>query len=254
MIVITLQSGSSGNSIYVESGDTRLLFDAGISGVQAQKRLAMHGRDIRDVDALVISHDHADHVSSAGVFSRKYGIPVHISAPTYEAAMDNTGLGNITSLTHFSPGHTLDFREIKVETLPTAHDAIDGAAFVVKDTRGRLGILTDLGHAFEGLGRVIESLDAVLIESNYDPVMLERGPYPAFVKNRIRGDGGHLSNGEAAELLREHGKKLQWACLAHLSENNNNPATAITRHHRILGERFPIYTASHRACSEVFTL
>lgn len=254
MIAIPLQSGSSGNSIYVEAGGVRLLFDAGISGVQAEKRLRMHGRDIRSVDALIVSHDHSDHISNCGVFHRKFQIPVHVGERTFEAAAGSMRLGEIGELIHYRPGETLDFGGVRVETLPTAHDGVEGSAFVVVADQQRLGILTDLGHAFEGLGHTISSLDAVLIESNYDPRMLDEGPYPEFVKARIRGDRGHLSNHEAARLLRDHGINLRWACLAHMSENNNHPGVAMRCHMEAVEGRFPLYTASRRECSGVFTL
>jgi len=254
MLAIALQSGSAGNSIYVESSGIRLLFDAGISGKQAEARLAMHGRDIRSVDALIISHDHSDHISRAGVMSRKYGIPVYLTRRTYEAACDAQRLGPISDMKHFSPGDVLEFRGIRVETIPTAHDGVEGSCFVAEGSGRRLGILTDLGHAFDGLGKTIASLDGVFLESNYDPRMLDTGPYPEFIKTRIRGERGHLSNQESAELLRDHGQRLQWACLSHLSENNNHPSIAMKCHRETLDGRFPLYTASRRECSGVFTL
>ena len=252
MIAISLQSGSSGNCIYVEAGGVRLLFDAGISGVQAEKRLMMHGRDIRRVDALIISHDHTDHISCAGVFHRKFGIPVHMSKPTFNAT--SSSLGPMGKITHFTSGEALDFGAVAVRTLPTAHDAVDGSAFVVEAESQRLGILTDLGHAFEGLADEIDALDAVFLESNYDPRMLETAPYPEFVKARIKGASGHLSNQEAAGLLRDNGGNLRWACLAHLSENSNQPGVAMRCHHNALGDRFPVHALSRRECSEVFTI
>lgn len=118
MIAISLQSGSNGNCIYVEDGGIKLLFDAGISGVQAERRLAAHGRDIRDVHALIISHDHSDHVRSAGIFNRKYNIPVWITPPTYRAAERSSSLGAISHLHHFAAGDTLAFDHLRVETPP----------------------------------------------------------------------------------------------------------------------------------------
>lgn len=254
MIAIPLQSGSSGNSIYVESGGVRLIFDAGISGIQAERRLAMHGRDIRSVDALIISHDHTDHISHAGVYHRKYGLPVHVTRRTYNTVAGSGKLGRIDEVIHFSPGDTLEFGPLRVETIRTAHDAVDGSSFVIEVGMRRLGILTDLGHAFNGLPEVMASLDAVFIESNYDPLMLKRGDYPEFLKHRIMSDKGHLSNEESALLLRDHGHNLQWACLAHLSESNNNPDLAIRCHMDVLDNRFPLHTASRRECSDLFTL
>ena len=230
MIVIALQSGSNGNCIYVESGPTRLLFDAGISGVQAERRLAATGRDIRGIDALIISHDHADHLRCAGIYQRKFGVPLYITPDTL-AATGRCRLGELADVHHFAPGETLRFGEVSVETIPTPHDGVDGSAFVVEADGRRLGILTDLGHVFEELAGIMASLDAVLIESNYDPAMLKKGPYPAFLKERIRGTGGHLSNDEAAGLLRDCApSRLQWACLSHLSGENNSPALALQAH------------------------
>ena len=254
MIAIPLQSGSSGNSIYVEEGGVKLLIDAVISGKQAEKRLAEHGRDIRDVDALLITHDHADHAKCAGIYHRKFGMPVYISKPTLQASRRSHGLGEIAGLMHFSPGDTLEFGALKVESVPTPHDGVDGAAFVLCSQQHRLGILTDLGHVFDGLAGVIESLDAVFLESNYDPHMLKVGPYPPFVKERIAGQGGHISNEESAGLIKTYGKRLKWACLSHLSENNNDPARAMRCHQEAIGRRTPLFAASRSSCSGIFTV
>jgi phosphoribosyl 1,2-cyclic phosphodiesterase len=254
MIAISLQSGSNGNCIYVEADGVRLLFDAGISGIQAEKRLAAHGRDIRKVDALIISHDHADHIRCAGVFQRKYGLPVYVTPKTLDAAVSISSLGCLTNVLHFRSGGTLRFGDVSVETIPTPHDGTDGAAFVVNAAGKRLGILTDLGHVFDGLGRVVASLDAVFIESNYDPEMLTNGPYPLFLKRRIKGPGGHISNREAAELLRMAGVGLKWACLAHLSEQNNSPDVALRTHREVLSAAFPLHIASRYAASGIFTV
>jgi phosphoribosyl 1,2-cyclic phosphodiesterase len=249
MKVIALQSGSTGNCIYVEAADARLLFDAGISGRQAQLRLADYGRDIREVDALVISHDHRDHVCGMRVFQNKFGMPVHVTEKTLAAC----GGPPLKDVRHYEAGGRLRFGSVTVETIPTPHDCADGVAFVVDDGRCRLGILTDLGHPFDGLDDVLRSLDAVLLESNYDPLLLARGAYPPMLQQRIRGPRGHLSNHEAAELLgRAAGPRLQWACLAHLSERNNAPALAVETHQAILGERLPLHVASGRRASQVF--
>lgn len=176
MRIISLQSGSNGNCIYVEGDGVRLLLDAGISGVQAQERLAAHGRDIRDVDAVVISHDHSDHVRALGVFQRKFGLPVHVTAPTLRVAAQRQRLGRLGTICHFSAAGVLRFGNLAVHTIRTPHDGVDGVAFVVDDGRRRFGLLTDLGHPFDGLEKLVRSLDAVLLESNYDPAMLLRHP------------------------------------------------------------------------------
>jgi phosphoribosyl 1,2-cyclic phosphodiesterase len=255
MRIISLQSGSNGNSIYVEAGDARLLFDAGISGLQAQQRLAVHDRDIRDVDAVVISHDHSDHCRSLGIYQRKFGLPVHVTASTLAAAGGRYRLGKLGAIRHFVAGETMRFGDVLIETVPTPHDGADGVAFVVDDGRHRLGIFTDLGHVFDGLADVIGSLDGVLLESNYDPQLLAGGPYPQFLKERIAGLGGHLSNVECARLLGEAANgRLQWACLGHLSEQNNEPELALRTHRRILGDRLPLYVASRYFATEAIDI
>ncbi len=254
MKVIALQSGSNGNCIYVEAAGKRLLFDAGISGKRAEARLASRGGDIRTVDALLVSHDHTDHVSCAGVFHRKFDLPVYMTPPTYRAASSSRALGKFQDLRHFAAGDTLRFGQVSVETIATPHDAADGVAFVVDDGCHRLGILTDLGHLYDDLFDVVASLDAVVLESNYDPVMLECGSYPAFLKRRIQGRHGHLSNEESAELLNRAGRKLGWACLAHLSAENNDPARALGVHRAVMGERFQLHHASRAGASELLTV
>lgn len=255
MKVISLQSGSNGNCIYVESGGVRLLFDAGISGRQAQLRLSEHDRDIAEVDALLISHNHSDHARSLGIFQRKFDLPVYVTSETLAAAEAYKSLGKLADIRHFRSGATIRFGEVRVETVPTPHDGVDGVAFVVDDGSRRVGILTDLGHVFDGLSAVVQSLDAVLLESNYDPDLLADGPYPDFLKRRIRGRGGHLSNQESANLLASAANgRLKWACLGHLSEQNNAPELAIHTHNRILGRRLPLHIASRYEASEVFEI
>ena len=149
---------------------------------------------------MFISHDHVDHARSMGVFHRKFGLPVYVTAKTCQAAR-RYAVGPIDDLRHFAAGETAAARQVAVETIPTPHDGADGVVFVIDDGRRRLGVLTDLGHVFADLHTIVGSLDAVFLESNYDPDMLAGGPYPDWLKRRIRGPGGHLSNIEAAELL-----------------------------------------------------
>jgi len=253
--MVVLQSGSNGNCVYVEAGGIRLLVDAGISGLQAQRRLACHGVDIRQVDALLISHDHRDHIRCLGVLQRKFGIPAYITEKTLAVAEEFYPLGRLGKLFFFQPGQVLHLGDLAVQTIPTPHDAVEGVGFVLDDGVHRLGILTDLGHPFPELRRLIHSLDAVLLESNYDPQMLQNGPYPDWLKRRIRGPRGHLSNHEAAQLLRcALGGRLQWACLGHLSENNNSPEIALQTHQHVLEGRLPLAVASRYEASEMFCL
>lgn len=254
MRVIPLQSGSAGNCIYIESSGVSLLIDAGISGKRAKERLAACGRDIARVDALIVSHDHADHVSCAGIFHRKFGMPLYISEKTLRAARASRDQGTLREVRHFRPGDAFRIGALTVETIPTPHDGADGSAFVIDDGAVRLGIFTDLGHVFGALERALSSVDAALLESNYDPAMLEDGSYPAALKKRIRGKGGHLSNLEAAELAAAHGGRLAWLCLAHLSGENNTPALALRAHREVLGAGFSLHVADRYAAGPVLEL
>ena len=253
MIAISLQSGSNGNCIYVETGGVKLLFDAGICGSATEKRLASYRRDIRQVDAVIISHDHADHVKYAGVLQRKYGLPLFITPITLNTALSSHGLGRLDNVHLFMSGGTIRIGEVTIYAVPTPHDGADGSAFVVESGEKRLGIMTDLGHVFGNLEDMISTLDGVFIESNYDPGMLAGSPYPASLKKRIKGPGGHLSNMESAELLRA-GNRLKWACLAHLSEQNNDPALALRTHRRIVNPALRLWSASRYEPNGIFRI
>jgi len=241
LITYSLQSGSNGNAIYVEAGPVRLLFDAGISGKTAEGRMRVRGHEIRDVTALIISHDHADHMRCAGIYQRKFGLPIHMSARTHQAYREN--LGPLKNVRYFEVGQSLCFDGVVVHTVPTPHDAADGSVFVVEHDGRRLGILTDLGHSFDALRSLLPTLDAAYLESNYDPHMLATGPYPPDLQARIRGSGGHLSNEESAALVRESAKRLRWVVLSHLSEHNNRPELALMTHRRQVGHEFPLHVA-----------
>lgn len=254
MRIISVQSGSNGNCTYVEAGGVRLVFDAGISGRQAEGRLHGLGCDIRSVDALLISHDHADHCRSLGIFQRKFGLPVYATPATYEAAFARQLLGNVADVRWFEAGGELSFGDVVVQTIPTPHDGADGVAFVVDDGSRRLGILTDLGHVFDGLHELLTTLDGVVLESNYDRQMLRCGSYPEMLKRRIRGPRGHLSNEEAARVLCEANGRLRWACLGHLSAENNHPDLVLQTHHKLLGKRLPLHVASRYEATGVLTL
>lgn len=248
VITFSLQSGSNGNCFYVEAGGVKLLFDAGISGRCALQRMEQHGRRIRDVNALLLSHDHIDHVRCAGVYHRLFGMPVYCTPGTHRHI--RTHVGPIRNLQLFSAGQTLQFGAVMVHTIRTPHDAAEGVAFVVEYDGKRLGVFTDLGHPFTELADALSTCDAAYLESNYDPAMLENGPYPEYLKVRIRGEGGHLSNDEAALLIANVKQRShRWIALAHLSEENNHPDVALRTHRTRLGEEFQLHVAGRNGVS-----
>lgn len=249
MKTFSLQSGSNGNAIYVEAGGVRLLFDAGISGRLAQARMAQHGCDIREVDALIISHDHADHIRCAGVYQRKFNLPIYMTQTTHRAVSHY--LGAVSDVRYFLSGETLAFNGVSVHSFRTPHDAKDGVVFIVEFEGRRLGIFTDLGHSFPGLRELLESVDAAYLETNYDPEMLEAGPYPWHLKHRIRGPGGHLSNPESAELLRNCRRRPKWIAVAHLSGENNHPDLAVETQRSAIGRTYPVHLAGRDGVSDV---
>lgn len=231
-----------------------MLFDAGISGKQAALRMAQHDQPARVADALIVSHDHGDHSRCAGIFQRKFGLPIHATEGTARACKSRWE--QVHDLRTFSAGASFRVGQAEVHTLATPHDGVDGACFVVEHRGLRLGILTDLGHPFAGLKALMATLDGVYLESNYDPQMLARGPYPYHLKQRISGARGHISNTEAAALLRDHARKdrLRWAVLSHLSEVNNTPELALRTAREEVGRDLEIHVASRYGVSPAWEL
>jgi phosphoribosyl 1,2-cyclic phosphodiesterase len=250
VITFSLQSGSNGNAIYVEAGDVRLLFDAGISARLAETRMKVHGRSLQGCDALIISHNHSDHVKGAGTIHRRFRMPIYLTESVYQAVRPQLGLLRETG--RFVPGQTLTFRDVKVHTILTPHDGIDTVCFVIEHDGRRLGIFTDLGHPFPALREALSVIDAAYLESNYDPDLLRISPYSEFLKQRITGDGGHISNEEAADLSKTCvNPRIKWLAVAHLSECNNRPELAVDAQRRLVGESFPVRVASRYEAGEL---
>ncbi len=248
------QSGSNGNCIFVQAGRTRLLIDAGISGRLAAARLAEQGQALGQVDALLLSHEHVDHVRGAGVLQRRHGMPIYASEGTARA-LSGARLGRLGEVRTFRAGQALRLGEVEVQTLATPHDDAEGVCFVVQHEGARLGVLTDLGHRFAALAGLLPSLDAAYLESNHDVGLLRSGGYPERLQRRIAGPGGHLSNDDAAALLRDHaGPRLRWVALCHLSGRNNTPQLALATARRAVGRGLPLHLAGREAGSAVLRL
>lgn len=224
VLVCVLGSGSAGNAIWVESGGTRVLLDAGLSLRETARRCARHGLRLRELSALLLTHEHADHCYGAGVLSRKLGAPVHATAGTFCGLRDapEDGLRRIVRA-----GEPVSVGALSITPFAVPHDAREPVGYVVDDGRTRAAVVTDLGAVTEGVVRALQGLDALVLEFNHDVRMLLEGPYPWSLKKRIRGGLGHLSNVEAGRLLRRvlH-PGLRHLVLAHLSEQNNTEALA----------------------------
>ncbi len=225
MRVASLGSGSSGNSYYVESPEGAVLIDAGLSGKKVLENIAVAGGDPALVRGIIVTHDHIDHIRGAGILQRKHGWKLWMTRGTRDAAGES--LGNVqVEVVDASGG--LSVAGLKFSFHPTPHDGAEPVVVTVERNGRRCGIYTDLGHVFPGLAEHLAGLDFVFLESNYDPGMLAGNRrYPPGLKARIRGSGGHLSNGEAAELLFGlRGERLRRIVLSHLSKENNTPDTA----------------------------
>ena len=225
MKMSVLGSGSSGNCIYVENSNKGFLIDAGLSGRDIEKRLEMIGTNISNVEGIIITHDHIDHIRGAGILSRRHRIPLHIEEDSYNAAKGV--LGEIPEIQFFKGESRIEISGLHVETIPTEHDAAASVCLFVRNSKKNLGVFTDLGRINDSVKGVFPFLDAAVLEFNYDIQMLENGPYPDFLKRRISGDKGHLSNNDASMFVKHFmGSQLKTLFLAHISEHNNTPDRA----------------------------
>lgn len=220
-----LGSGSKGNATYLESGGTSLLIDAGMSGVELQKRLSVIGVELSAIDAILVTHEHNDHVQGVGVLSRRAKIPVYANPATFAAAAKT--VHKLSCYNEFETGKSFHFRDLEIHPFSISHDSEDPVGFRISDGTVDFGYCTDTGKVSRLMLHRLASCQALVLESNYDVTMLQNGTYPPHLKQRIRSNQGHLDNLEAATFLRElvH-EKLQHVVLAHLSEENNHPEIA----------------------------
>jgi len=220
-----LGSGSKGNSVYLESGTTGILIDAGFSGKEISRRLQSIDRDLTNISALFLTHEHGDHISGAGVISRKCSIPVYANSGTFAVA--ETRLGKLFAKNEFETGDTIQIGDLRVRSFRISHDTADPVGFVVSDGNFSVGYCTDTGKVSHLIGRRLADCDAIILEFNHNLQMLKNGPYPLPLQQRVRSSRGHLSNEDGAQFLTNlMGEQLQIAVLAHLSETNNTPELA----------------------------
>lgn len=223
--ICPLASGSRGNSLFISTPDTALLIDAGLSGKEIQRRMAMVGESPGDLAAIIITHEHSDHIKGAGILSRRFNIPVYVTSKTWAACQ---GLGKIEHLAFFECGRAFTVGSIRIAPFSTSHDACDPAGLTLTFREKKIGIATDLGIVTHLVREHLKNSTALYLESNHDPEMLVSGPYPWHLKQRIQSRTGHLSNRDARNLVSEllH-PNLRHIILAHLSEENNHPGKAV---------------------------
>ena len=231
--VCMLASGSRGNSIFVSDGLTSILIDAGLSGIEIERRMQSKGLCPEDLDAILVSHEHTDHVQGVGVLSRRFNLPVYISRGTEEAAAQH--LGALHDFKRFECGTTFQIENLTIHPFSVSHDAQDPAGFTILQNGTKVGITTDLGIATAMVKEHLKGCSLLILEANHDPAMLIEGPYPWPVKQRIQSRAGHLSNEASKNLLKEiQHERLQHVVLAHLSETNNTPQKALAEVSRAL--------------------
>ena len=219
----SLGSGSKGNATLIDDGESCLLVDLGFTLKETRRRLSRLGVQPEDITAILVTHEHADHIHGVAAFARKYNTPVYLSHGTYQ----NKKMGQLPALNLINCHQVFACGSFEVTPVAVPHDAKEPCQFVLRSGHSTLGVLTDLGHISDHVRESYESCDALLLECNHDPDMLVNGPYPWPLKKRVGGDYGHLNNGQAAELLNSIDlDRLNHLVISHISEQNNQPTLA----------------------------
>ena len=261
MTFTSLQSGSEGNATLVQAGGTSILLDCGLSPSRLEKRFEAIGRGATRPAAVFVTHEHSDHAGGCGILARKHGVPIYVTHGTaIEMAArilrrpeerEHVRFLPATRVVAFKDGQPVDpglVHDLKVEWVSVPHDGSQPVNFVVEREGVRAAVLTDLGHASREVRALFETLDVALLEANHDRELLRDGPYPRSLKQRIASSLGHLSNGDAARLVRDHASpRLRLLVLGHLSAVNNDPVLAEQTVRAALDKRRDLDVALHVA-------
>lgn len=243
--VTVLGSGSAGNCTFIESDQTAVLVDAGFSGRQISQRLASIGRSLDDVDAVLITHDHSDHVRGLGAICKHHPVPVYANRLTAEAVNDEPEWNGSVRIPWrlFTTGQPFEVGDLGIESFSIPHDAHDPVGFTVRHNSLAIGLVTDLGHATKLVLERIRQMDLLVLESNHDVKMLQEDTIrPWATKQRIMSRHGHLNNEAAAAVTAEViSDRLRYLFLAHLSRDCNTPEIA----HRVVGTTLRQLGATH---------
>lgn len=219
--ITSLNSGSNGNCYYIGNGKEAILVDAGISCRETEKRMKRLGLSMHKVRAIFVSHEHSDHIRGIPVLARKYQLPVYITSGTLQGCrLDFNGV----SVQPFQAHEPVQIGSLSVTAFRKLHDAADPHSFVVECKGIKIGVFTDIGAPCDQLISHFGQCHAAFLEANYDEEMLDRGHYPYYLKNRIRGGRGHLSNRQALSLFAAYKPSfMSHVLLSHLSKDNNCP-------------------------------
>jgi len=220
-----LGSGSRGNSVYIESGTTGILIDAGFSGKEIETRMTSIGRELSNIHALCITHEHNDHICGAGVIARRCRIPTYVNGGTFSAGEKR--MGKLFKYKEFVTGDIWEVGDLQVRSFRISHDTADPVGYVVSDGKKSVGYCTDTGKVSHLIATRLAKCNGLILEFNHDLQLLKDGPYPLPLQQRVRSSRGHLCNEDAADFLAGLiGNHLHIAVLAHLSETNNTPELA----------------------------
>ena len=226
--ICPLSSGSSGNCILIQAADCTVLVDCGITGKAAQTELMRAGVDPNSIDAIIVTHEHIDHISGVGILSRRFNIPVYATLGTWKAMINNLGKMNPMLIRYIAAEVPFNINGAEFHPFSTSHDAAESIGLKFTDGQKKGAVATDMGTVSKHIFDLLSDCSIILIEANHDEKMLIRGPYPARLKERILSDHGHLSNklcgALCAKLVREGA--LRKIMLGHLSSDNNTPSLA----------------------------
>ena len=223
MLFSSLGSGSRGNALLIKSGKTCVMIDNGFSVRETEKRLASLAVDAKSIDAILVTHEHSDHINGVGALARKYQLSVYATRGTFASGR----MGEVQNAETINCHTPFSIGDLHIEPFPVPHDAAEPCQFVIGDGERRLGVLTDSGSSTPHIEEILSGCDALVLECNHDVTMLEQGDYPYSVKVRVAGDYGHLNNEQAAGLLqRIDTSSLQHIIAAHISEKHNTQELA----------------------------
>lgn len=257
-----LASGSSGNATLIETADQTILVDCGLSGKKIEHLFSEVGRSMTDVDAILVTHEHVDHIKGLGVLARRYEVPVYANAKTWAAMETSIGEINSAQKFQFDMETVKSFGSLQVESFGVSHDAAEPMFYIFHSGKKKFVMITDTGYVSDRMKGHIANADAYLFESNHDVGMLRMGRYPWNVKRRILGDEGHVSNEDAGIAMSEViGDATKRIYLGHLSKDNNMKDLArmavsqtLAGEGIIVGEQIDLFDTDPEIPTPIFTI